>query len=135
MRTALFTIAAAASALAFATPASAQWYPQQPRYGHGYGYQNYGAVHRLDARTEMLRRHIYTMHRRYMLSPTQARRLDREAVQIKNRLWRSAWNGLSRSERRSIDRRLDRLERKVRYQVARSYRHDRYRPRHYGYRW
>lgn len=131
MRTALFTIAAAASALAFATPASAQWYPQPP--GYAYGYYNQGVAHRLDARVEMLRRHVFNMHQRRLLSPYEAQRLDRNAISIKNRIWRSARNGLSRSELRSLDRRIDRLERRVRIEVARN---SRYRvPRYYGYRW
>ena len=130
MRTALYTIAAAASAIALATPAPAQWYPQ-PR-GHAYGYYNHGVAPRLDARVEMLRRHIYNVHQRRLLTPSQARYLDREAVSIKHRIWRSSRNGLSRSERVSLDRRIDRLEQRVRVQVARN---SRYVPRYYGYRW
>lgn len=130
MRTALFTIAAAASALAFAAPASAQWYPQPP--GYGYGYYNQGAVHRLDARVEMVRRHIFNSYQRGMLRPIQARRLDREALSIKNRLWRASRNGLSYHEQRALNRYIYRLEQNMRIQVARN---SRYVPRYYGYRW
>lgn len=135
MRTALFTIAAAASALAFAAPASAQWFPQ-PR-GQAYGYYNHGFAQRLDARAEILRRHIFNLHRRQMLSPRQAYGLDRSAVSIKQRIWRASRNGLSRSEVRSLDRRLHVLERQVRMQVARNSRYgSRYGQRYaYGYRW
>ena len=129
MRTALFTVAAAASALAFAAPASAQWYPQPRGYAHGY--YNHNIAQRLDARAEMLRRHVFNLHRRYMLTPRQAYSLDRSAIAIKQRIWRSSRNGLSRSERRALDRRLDRLERQVRLQVARN---SRYGPR-YGQRY
>lgn len=132
MRTALFTIAAAASALAFATPASAQWYPQ-PR-GHAYGYYNHNIAQRLDARAEMLRRHVFNLHRRHMLTPRQAYSLDRSAVEAKYRIRRAARNGLSRSELRALDRRLDRLERQVRVQVTRNSRYGRYGPR-YPYGW
>ena len=131
MRTALLTIATAASALAFAAPASAQYYPQ-PR-GYAYGYQNHGLVQRLDNRADMVRRHVYNMYQRRMLSPSQARSLDRAAVSAKQRIWRAGRNGISRSELRSLDRRLDRLERQVRQQVARN---SRYAPRgYYGRRW
>ena len=129
MRTALLTIATAASALAFAAPASAQYYPQ-PR-GYAYGYQSHALVQRLDNRAERVRRHVYTMYQRRMLTPSQARNLDRAAVSAKQRIWRAGRNGISRSELRSLDRRLDRLERQVRQQVARN---SRYAPRgYYGY--
>ena len=133
MRTALFSIAAAASALAFATPASAQWYPQ-PR-GHAYGYYNHHVAQRLDARAEMVRRHVFTLHRQYVLTPRQAYSIDRTAVEIKRQIRRASRNGLRRAEVRAIDRRLDRLERRVRLAVARNSRYgNRYGPR-YAYGW
>ena len=64
MRTVLLTLAAAGSALALATPASAQWYPQ-PHYGYAYGHQyNYGHVRSLHARVNNLQRHIARLDNR-----------------------------------------------------------------------
>lgn len=132
MRTALLTIAAALSAAGLAAPASAQWFPQP--YGHAYGYTHYNPLiaRSLDARVDQVRRHVFNMNRRYLLAPSQARRLDREAISIKHRIWSASRNGLSFSERRSLDRRIDRLERRVRIEVARN---SRYGPRYaYAYR-
>ena len=69
MRKVLITLAAAASALAVASPAAAQYYPQpqygtpgygQPGYGQqGYGYNNhYGYARQLQVRVDRIQREI-----------------------------------------------------------------------------
>lgn len=137
MRTFLFSAAAAASALALAAPASAQWYPQPQGYAHGYhNPYNYAAAQRMDMRAERLRRNVFNNYQRGLLSPGQAGNLDRAAVLLKQRIWRASRNGLSRSEVRSLNRGLNRLERRVRAQVSQNARYRRYAPRYaYGYRW
>ena len=66
MRKVLIALAAAGSALALASPASAQYYPQpqQPYgyngYGHnGYGYNGFGQVQQLQQRIDALQNRSY----------------------------------------------------------------------------
>jgi len=120
MRKFLITAAAAATTLALAAPAAAQWGPQ-PGYGYGYdnGYNNnYGQVRRLQARVDNLQREIYRLDRRNILSNREARRLQEEARSIEYILRRAAYNGLNYNERRNISYRLARLEQNIRYQAA-----------------
>ena len=67
MRKVLISLAAAGSALAFATPAAAQYYPQAQPYGQPYGYgynNNYGQVRALQARINQVQRQIERLDRR-----------------------------------------------------------------------
>src|SRR5215210_9377397 len=84
MRTVLITLAAAASALAVATPAAAQYFPQ-PR-GYAYGYDNRGQAQRLAVRIDNIQRQIHRLDRRNVLSNREARRLRNESLQIERRL-------------------------------------------------
>jgi predicted RNase H-like nuclease (RuvC/YqgF family) len=108
MRTALFTIAAAASALTFAAPASAQWFPQ-PR-GYGYGYYNHGVVNQLGQRINQLQRHIAVLDNRDIITEREARRLRNQSRDLERRLWVSARNGLSQREAYTLHNRMQRLE-------------------------
>ena len=62
MRKVLISLAVAASALAVATPASAQYFPAPQ--GNAYGYNNnYGQVRRLQARIDQIQRQITMLDR------------------------------------------------------------------------
>ena len=112
MRTALLTIAAAVSALAFASPASAQYFPAP--YGYAYGYHgNYGQVRMLQARIDHLQRQINRLDRRDVLSEREARRLRRESIELEHRLRVASRFGLHPGERYDLERRLARLERRL----------------------
>ena len=89
-----FLIAAAtlATAVSAATPAAAQWYPQQSQQQYGYGYNNYGNGSRLEQRVQMVRREIRQLDRTNRLSGREARRLDREAQFLEQRIHRFAAN-------------------------------------------
>src|SRR3954452_1085309 len=72
MRKVLISLAAAGTALAFATPAAAQYYPQPqpqpygygaPQYGYGYN-NNYGQVRALQYRIDAVQRQINRLDRR-----------------------------------------------------------------------
>lgn len=108
----LVPLAAAASALAFAAPASAQWFPQPYGYGgYGYGgYGNYGSVRRLQARVDMLQRDIYRLRAQRMISSHEYRRLRDESRSIERRLYREARYGLNPYEAREIEYRIARLQ-------------------------
>lgn len=111
MRNLLITVAAAASALAVATPAAAQYHPQ-PR-GHAYGYNNYGHVRALHARINQIQREIDRLDRRNILSNREARGLRVDARDLERRLYQRSRNGLTPNEFAQIRYRLDRLEHRL----------------------
>ena len=101
----------AASTLAVAAPAAAQYYPPQ---GYGHGYQgNYGHVRRLDARIDALQRQIRHLDRRNILSNREADRLRAQSNDLERRLQRLARNGFSGWEARDIETRIYRLEARI----------------------
>ena len=112
MRTFLISLAAATSALAVATPASAQYFPVPQ--GNAYGYHNnYGQARRLDARIDAIQRQINRLDRRDILSDREAERLRRQSREIERRLHFAARNGLHPQERFDIERRIARLEQRL----------------------
>ncbi|MBA3730012.1 MAG: hypothetical protein H0W92_04315 [Sphingomonas sp.] len=112
MRKVLISLAVAASALAFATPASAQYFPVPQ--GNAYGYQNnYGQVRRLQARIDQIQRQIQRLDRRNILSDREARRLRQDSREIERRLRIVGRNGLHPQERYDIERRIARLEQRL----------------------
>ncbi len=123
MRKVLISLAAAASALAFAAPAAAQFYPGQPYgapYGNAYGYNNYGQVRSLQVRVDAVERQINMLDRRDRIRDRDADRLRDEANNIERRLHRAARYGLNGYEAQDINVRIARLEQRVRYSLARS---------------
>ena len=121
MRKVLISLAAAGSALAFATPAAAQYYPQpqQPYgYGQGYGYSNFGQVRALQVRINNVERLINRLDRRDRIGDREADRLRREANRIEQRLRRASRNGLNAYEVSNLHRRVAILEQRVNYAVG-----------------
>lgn len=113
MRKFVIAAALAASTLAVASPAAAQWYPGQPD-GYGYGYNNnYGQVRRLQVRIDQLQRQIARLDSRNILSEREARRLRSESRGIEQRLRYAARNGLNGRERYDIERNIQRLEHRI----------------------
>ena len=111
MRILTLSLAAAASALAVATPAAAQWYPPQ---GNAYGYyNNHGQVRALQARINQVQRQIYNFDRRNIITNREARRLNDQARDLERRLYRASRNGLNYSEMQNIHTRLARLEQRL----------------------
>ena len=114
MRTVLITLAAAASALAVATPASAQYFPQAQPQGYAFGQQgNWGQTRALRARIDNIQRQIERLDRRNVLSDREARRLRQDARQLEQRLRYMRQGGLHPAERYDIERRLVQLERRL----------------------
>ena len=111
-----FLIAAAtlATAVSAATPAAAQWYPQQPQQQYGYGYNNYGNGSRLEQRVQMIRREVRDLDRHNRLSNREARQLDREAQFLQQRIQRLAYGGVNPNERYYVERQIAQLESRVR---------------------
>ena len=130
MRKVLISLAAAGTALAFATPASAQYYPQPQPYGYnnGYGYNGYngykngfGQVRALQYRIDAVERQIRQLDRRDVIRDRSADRLQDEAQRIEKRLHRAARYGLNGYEANDIQARIANLEQRVRYAIANRY--------------
>ena len=127
MRKFLISAAVAASALAVASPAAAQYYPQPQRsgynqgYNQGYGYQNnwlfdFGNqryARMMQDRVQRIRYDIRQMGAQRVLSRTESRQLDNQARLLQDRIFRSSRNGVNRNEARNIDRSVRRLEERV----------------------
>lgn len=134
MRIVLISLAAAASALAVASPASAQYYGYPgysapgysygaPGYGYGapgYGYgapafgYGYGQVRALQVRIQAIRQQIEMLDRRNILSNREARRLRDQSRTVEHSLVHANRNGLSPREARDIQTRIAGLEYRVR---------------------
>lgn len=148
MRKVLISTILAASTLAIAAPAAAQWtlsYGNQygSQYGnqygnqyggqygnqYGYGYNNNGSVRVLQVRLNRLERQIVQLDRRNILSNREAARLRYQANMIERQLRAASYNGLNRYEHQSIQVRIARLEQNIRHQANDG---NRYSSRSYG---
>lgn len=126
MRKLMISLAAAGTALAFATPAAAQYYPQQPQpygYGNGYnnGYNSYGQVRALQARIDALQNQIRYLGRGYGGRDNSADRLREESRNLERRLRQASRFGLNPYEANDIQRRIAMLEQRVQYASAGRY--------------
>lgn len=128
MRKVVIALAAAGSALAFATPAAAQYFPQPQPYIQGYGvpqpygpaygfHNNYGQVHALQRRIDRIESRIERLRARRMISRHEANGLRSEAFGLERRLRRAASYGLNYREAQEIQFRIARLEQHVRHEV------------------
>jgi hypothetical protein len=123
MRKVLISLAAAGTALAFATPASAQFYPAQSQ---GYAYQgqpsafgyNRGGTRALQHRVDRIQRDIEQLRARRIITRNEANGLRSEARQLERRLYQASRNGLRRDEMRNIEYRIARLEQHVRREAT-----------------
>ena len=95
MRKVLISLAAAGLALAFATPAAAQYYPAPQPYGNAYGYNNYGQVRSLQVRIDNLQRRIEVLRDRRLISRNEANGLRSDARELERRLRFAGRNGLN----------------------------------------
>lgn len=133
MRKSIISLAAAGAALAVASPAAAQYYPQPNPYGYnngygnngygrnGYGTNNYGQVGALQARIDRVEYQIRRLDRRDVIRDGSADRLREEANNIERRLHRAARYGLNGYEANDIQVRIARLEQRVNYAVGSRY--------------
>ena len=117
MRKLLISLAAAASTLCIAAPASAQWYPQPAPYAGGYGgyggYSTSAGIQEFQIRLQRVRAHIQELGMRGAISPWQAQRFQREADATDRQIWRKARHGLSYGDRMSVNERIARLQQAV----------------------
>jgi TolA-binding protein len=116
MRKLLFSVLAAASTLAVAAPASAQWAPpvyhyQPYNYNSGFNFHNYART--MQARVQRVRTDIRNMDARRILSNREARSLDNQARNIERRIYTASRNGIQRYEARNLENRIRNLEMRV----------------------
>jgi hypothetical protein len=128
MRNLLISLAAAASTLGIAAPASAQWYPQ-PGYGAPYGYASPAAGQEMLARVAAIRARAHELGYRRILSWGQVHRLDLEADAIDRQVWRHPV--MSFGTRADLDARIARFHEWVDSMAAGNMR---FGPR-FGYGW
>jgi hypothetical protein len=123
MRRLLVTIAAAGTALAFATPAAAQYFPQPAygaqygnpygnRYGNGYG-NSYGPV-RYQREIQAIRLQMNELHRAGRLTRSEAWDLDNDIRSAERSIYWSSRDGLSPWEARNLDGRIWNLRNELR---------------------
>jgi hypothetical protein len=129
MRKVLITLAAAGSALAIATPAAAQYFPVQQPYGYGHqgyyqGYNQIGHIRALQARIDRVQANINRLDSRDVIRERTARNLRQEARSAERRLRQAAGRGLNPWESNEMERRVFRLEQRVRTAMGRGWRHD-----------
>lgn len=122
MRKLVLSLAAAGAALAVATPAAAQYYPQQYGYGSGYGYNNYGynnygGARSLQVRIDGIQRQIDNLRSRRLISRDEANGLRNESRELERRLYRSGRYGLNYREAQDIQYRIARLEQHVQHEL------------------
>ena len=109
----IISVAAAAAAVSFAAPASAQWAPPVYRYApysYGHGYSGMAFARTMADRVQRIRGDIRDMQMRRILSYGEARSLDSEARSIQRRVFRASRNGIQPGEARSVENRIRRLE-------------------------
>jgi adenylosuccinate synthase len=117
MRKFLISITVAASALAVAVPAAAQYAPQ-PYNGYGRGYEGRGFGQRLTERVNRVQRQIRDLEDRRVLSGREARYLEGEARDLQRSVYRDSGNGIQPGEAQRIEERLRRLEYRVQREAS-----------------
>lgn len=113
MRKFLIPIVAAASTLAIAAPASAQWAPpvyHYAPYNYGHGYNGFNFARSMQARVQRIRGDIRNLEARRILGRSEARQLDNEARSVERRIFTASRNGIQPGEARNVERRISRLE-------------------------
>ena len=105
MRKFLIPIVAAASTLAIAAPAAAQWAPpvynyQPYNYGRGWNYHQYAQS--MEQRVQRIRADIRQLQQRHIVSWQEARSLENQAADIQRRIYRKSRNGIQPGEARQL---------------------------------
>jgi hypothetical protein len=127
MRKLILPLAAAGTALAVATPAAAQNFPQ-PQNGYGaqpytypapqYGYGNGYGAQNLAMRVDMVQRRIEDLRRAHVLRGDRAERLRKEARQLQRRVRQTSGYGIAQFAAGDLQMRLARLEQQVNYAAS-----------------
>jgi len=116
MRKIFLSIAMAASALAVAAPASAQWTP--PVYNYApYNYSGAFSGHRfaasMETRVQRLRADIRALQVRGILSRSEGRSLQSQAQNLQRRIYFASRNGIQPREARNLEFGIRNLENRI----------------------
>ena len=120
MRKVLLPLAAAASVLAVASPASAQVYGNlAPAYGYGYGTPAYGNAYgygygNLQGQLQQVRNQAYNLMRQGRLTRAESNDLNKDIRSAERALARSSRYGVSPNEMRAMQNRIANLQFEVR---------------------
>ena len=127
--------AALLSVAAAAAPASAQYNSRYDdrRYDDRRGYDDFRGGERIDRQLAQISDRIHRAYQRRLISSNEARRLQREADQIDRLEDRYGRNGLSGWERQDLQRRVQHLRQRLKWE-RREGREDRRDDRRYD-RW
>ena len=110
----VITLAAAGTALAFASPAAAQYSRGQQSYGYRYDNNNSAArIHEIGRRIERLNRQIQDLGRARIINARQERSLSLESRDLGYQLQAAGRNGFDVREQRFVEARLASLEQRV----------------------
>jgi Spy/CpxP family protein refolding chaperone len=118
MRNLLLTFAAAGTALAFSTPAAAQYAPPPAYgapYGNAYGYNNHNGAGRWQRELQEVRMQMDNLARSGRLTRAESRDLRNDIRSTERSIYRSSRYGIDWREARQIDQRIDR----IRYELRR----------------
>lgn len=116
MRKYLIPIVAAASTLAVAAPASAQYAPPVYRYqpyNYGNGFEGHRFAAEMNNRVQRIRHDIRAMQARRILGFGEARALESEAANLQRRIFFASRNGIQPGEARRLENGIRRLEYRV----------------------
>ena len=116
MRKFLIPIVAAASALAVAAPATAQWGPpvyQYQPYNFGRAFSYHAFAQSMQVRVQRIRTDIRAMQARRILSRSEARSLEAQAANLQTRIFRASRNGIQPGEARRLENQIRNLEFRV----------------------
>ena len=116
MRKFLIPIVTAASALAVAAPAAAQWAPPaynyQP-YNYGGGFRAHRFAASMETRVQRLRTDIRALQARRIVSPSEARSLEMQGRNLQRRIFMASRNGIGPREARNLEFAIRNLENRI----------------------
>ena len=118
MRKLLVSFIAAGTALAFATPAAAQWAPRPAYgapYGNAYGYDHNNCAGRWQRELQEVRMQMDNLARSGRLTRAEDRDLRNDIRSAERSIYRSGRDGIGWREARQIDERIAR----IRYELRR----------------
>ena len=116
MRKIFLSIAMAASALAVAAPASAQWTPpvyNYAPYNYGGAFNGHRFAASMETRVQRLRTDIRALEVRGILSRSEGRSLQSQAQNLQRRIYFASRNGIQPREARNLEFGIRNLENRI----------------------
>jgi len=121
MRKLIIPIVTAVSAISMSVPASAQWAPPVYRYqpyNYTTSFSHVRFAQSMQIRVQRIRNDIRMLDARNVLSPREARSLDRQALNVQRNIRRASRYGLQVGEARALERQIRNLEYRVQREAS-----------------